>query len=177
VFIANILTIERLSSLQSEEVKTITDTDDAIILNEEEKRLLDRANGRVLLFYLSGPMIFGVSKAISREHNALQNCDVVVLDLSDVPLLGVTASLAIENAIKEAVEKGRQVFIVGAAGKIKRRLERFGILQLLPPHHLLMDRTEAIKEAVAYVTANNLDRDVSASSKYRSDFNDAATAQ
>ncbi|MBF2004138.1 MAG: SulP family inorganic anion transporter [Chlorogloeopsis fritschii C42_A2020_084] len=177
VFIANILTIEHLSSLQSEEVKTITDTDDAIILNEEEKRLLDRANGRVLLFYLSGPMIFGVSKAIAREHNALQNCDVVVLDLSDVPLLGVTASLAIENAIKEAVEKGRQVFIVGAAGKIKRRLERFGILQLLPPHHLLMDRTEAIKEAVAYVTANNLDRDVSASSKYRSDFNDAATAQ
>ncbi|RUR76474.1 SulP family inorganic anion transporter [Chlorogloeopsis fritschii PCC 9212] len=177
VFIANILTIERLSSLQSEEVKTITDTDDAIILSDEEKRLLDRANGRVLLFYLSGPMIFGVSKAIAREHNALQNCDVVVLDLSDVPLLGVTASLAIENAIKEAVEKGRQVFIVGAAGKIKRRLERFGILQLLPPHHLLMDRTEAIKEAVAYVTANNLDRDVSASSKYRSDFNDAATAQ
>ncbi|MDM9380342.1 SulP family inorganic anion transporter [Chlorogloeopsis sp. ULAP01] len=177
VFIANILTIERLSSLQSEEVKTITDTDDAIILSDEEKRLLDRANGRVLLFYLSGPMIFGVSKAIAREHNALQNCDVLIVDLSDVPLLGVTASLAIENAIKEAVEKGRQVFIVGATGKIKRRLERFGILQLLPPHHLLMDRTEAIKEAVAFVTANNLDRDVSASSTYRSDFNDAATAQ
>ncbi|MFQ4141058.1 SulP family inorganic anion transporter [Chlorogloeopsis sp. ULAP02] len=177
VFIANILTIERLSSLQSEEVKTITDTDDAIILNDEEKRLLDRAHGRVLLFYLSGPMIFGVSKAIAREHNALQNCDVLIVDLSDVPLLGVTASLAIENAIKEAVEKGRQVFIVGATGKIKRRLERFGILQMLPSHHLLMDRTEAIKEAVALVNASQLDRDVSASSTYRSDFNDAATAQ
>lgn len=41
VFIANILTIDRLSELQSQEVKTISDTDDAIVLNNEEKRLLD----------------------------------------------------------------------------------------------------------------------------------------
>ncbi|MDP5338344.1 MAG: SulP family inorganic anion transporter, partial [Nodularia sp. (in: cyanobacteria)] len=71
VFIANILTIERLSQLQSQDVKTITDADDAIILNDEEKQLLDQANGRVLLFYLSGPMIFGVSKAIDREQSAM----------------------------------------------------------------------------------------------------------
>ncbi len=176
VFIANILTIERLSNLQSQDVKAISDTDDAIVLNEQEKRLLDQANGRVLLFYLSGPMIFGVSKAIAREHSAMKDADVLILDLSDVPLLGVTASLAIENAIKEAVEKGRQVFIVGATGKIKRRLERFGILKLLPQNHLLMDRTEALKQAVALVNGY-VDVNPSATSNYGIDFNDTATIQ
>ena len=66
VFVANILTIERLSNLRSEEVKTITDADDAIILNDVERDLLDRANYSVLLFQLEGPMIFGVAKAIAR---------------------------------------------------------------------------------------------------------------
>jgi SulP family sulfate permease len=153
VFIANILTIDRLSELQSQEVKTITDTDDEILLNAEEKQLMAQAQGRVILFYLSGPMIFGVSKAIAREHTAMKDADALILDLSDVPLLGVTASLAIENAIKDAVDKGLEVFIIGAAGKIKRRLERLGIMAQIPPDHFLMDRTEALRQAVSHVKA------------------------
>ncbi|AFZ31133.1 sulfate transporter [Gloeocapsa sp. PCC 7428] len=151
VFIANILTIERLSQHQSQDVKVISDTDDDIILTQEEKQLLEQANNRVLLFYLSGPMIFGLSKAIAREHTAMQDHDVLILDLSDVPILGVTASLAIENAIKDAVEQGRQVFIVGATDKIKRRLERLGIFDLLPSQNVTMDRVEALRQAVEYV--------------------------
>jgi sulfate permease, SulP family len=155
VFIANILTIERLSNLRAKDVKVIndavTDTDDAILLSDEEKQLLASANGRILLFHLSGPMIFGVSKAIARQQTAMKDHDVLILDLSDVPLLGVTSSLALENAIQEACEKGRQVFIVGAAGQTKRRLERFGMLRFVPAEHLLMDRKEALKQAVALV--------------------------
>ncbi|NEO30805.1 MAG: SulP family inorganic anion transporter [Symploca sp. SIO3C6] len=156
VFVANILTIESLSELRSQDVKAITDADDEIILNPEEKRLLAEAEGRVLLFYLSGPMIFGVAKAISREHTAMEDHDVLIVDLSDVPKLGVTSSLALENAIKEACEKGRQVFIVGATGSIKRRLERFGILALIPTKNLLVDRTEALRQAVTLVKGENV---------------------
>jgi len=151
VFIANILTIDRLSELQAQEVKTITDNDDEILLSPEEKRLLNQANGRIILFYLSGPMIFGVSKAIAREHTAMKEADVLIVDLSDVPLLGVTASLAIENAIKDAIDKGLQVFIVGATSKIQHRLERLGILAQIPPDHVLMDRTIALQQAVTFV--------------------------
>jgi SulP family sulfate permease len=152
VFVANILTIDRLSQLQSQSVKAVTDADDEILLNETEKHLLEQADGRVLLFHLSGPMIFGVAKAIAREHNAVSHCEALILDLSDVPHLGVTSSLAIENAIKEALDGDRQVFIVGATGQIKRRLEKMGILAALPSQHLLMDRTEALRLAVAEVS-------------------------
>ncbi len=48
-------------------------------------------------------MIFGVAKAISREHNLINEYQALVLDLSEVPLLGVTSSLALENAITEAI--------------------------------------------------------------------------
>ena len=157
VFIANLLTIKRLTDLQSQDVKAVTDADDEIQLSDEEKELLNQGNGRILLFYLSGPMIFGVSKAIARQQTAMEDHDVLILDLSDVPLLGVTSSLAIENTIKEACEHDRHVFIVGAAGKIKRRLEKFGILELLPPNHLIMERKEALRQALALINGRELE--------------------
>ncbi|MEM8610497.1 MAG: SulP family inorganic anion transporter [Cyanobacteria bacterium P01_H01_bin.105] len=169
VFVANILTIERMSELRSESVRAITDADDAIRLDVDEKRWLDEGNGRVLLFQLGGPMIFGVAKAISREHNAVGECDAIVFDLGDVPHLGVTASLALESAIKEAIEKERDVYIVGAAGQTKRRLSSLNVFDLIPSNHLLMDRSEALRQAVLkiYPTATALESasSVDASSK------------
>jgi SulP family sulfate permease len=41
----------------------------------------------------------------------------LIVDLSEVPILGVTSSLAIENAIKEAIDVGREVIVVGATGR------------------------------------------------------------
>ncbi|MCS6959978.1 MAG: SulP family inorganic anion transporter [Pseudanabaenaceae cyanobacterium SKYGB_i_bin29] len=149
VFIANILTIEKLSNLQSQEVRTITDSDDDMPLSALEKELLNQAKGKVLLFYLSGPMIFGVAKAIAREHNAMQKVDTIIIDLGDVPMLGVTASLAIENVIKEAVEEGRNVFLAGAKGATKIRLQRLGVLDLIPPENQVADRRIALETVVA----------------------------
>ncbi len=183
VFIANILTIERLSNLQAQDVKTVSDADDEIALSQEEKQLLDQANNRVLLFYLSGPMIFGVSKAIAREHTAMKDHDILIVDLSDVPMLGVTASLAIENAIKDAIDQGRHVFIVGATGKIQQRLERLGILNLLPQENIMMNRLEALQRAVLLVkrfenvaatSSYHLDANSTTSEGYGTDVNDAA---
>ena len=151
VFIANILTIERLDQLQTNSVKAITDADDQIVLTDEEKQLLDAANGRVLLFHLSGPMIFGVAKAIEREHRAIANYDVLIVDLSEVPVLGVTSSLAIESAIQEVIDAGRDVIIVGATGKVRNRLEKLGIAGLIPGHYWMDERLNALKEGLDLV--------------------------
>jgi len=148
IFVANIITIERLSQVQSKSVKLITDTDDDVRISPEEKQLLDLGKGRILLFYLSGPMIFGLSKAIAREHNSMQATDILVMDLTDVPMMGVTASLAIENAIRDAVDKGIQVFLVGASEKLLTRLERLGIFQIVPKDNLFSTRLQGLQTAV-----------------------------
>lgn len=151
VFVANILTIERLSNHRADTVKAVTYDDEEIDLKPEEKQLLEEANGRVLLFYLSGPMIFGVAKAISREHNLINDYQALVLDLSEVPILGVTSSLALENAIQEAVEKGRHVFLVGVRGQAETRLRKLGVMDIVSPDNIMGDRTKALKEALIAV--------------------------
>lgn len=153
VFIANILTIERLSELQALNVKAISDADDAVPLSDEARRLLDGAGGRVLLFYLSGPMIFAVSKAIARQHAAIGRYEAVVIDLADVSLLQVTVSLAIENAIKDAVEAGCEVYLVTTDPKLYAELGQLGILDHIPPGHRHCERDQALREAVARLPA------------------------
>jgi SulP family sulfate permease len=152
VFIANILTIEKLSELQSQEVRTITDSDDDMQLSPIERDLLKQAQGQVLLFYLSGPMIFGVAKAIAREHNAMAKVGTIIVDLSDVPMLGVTASLAIENVIKEAIEEGREVYLVGVKGATRTRLQRLKVLDMIPEENQVTDRRIALEKAVDKIT-------------------------
>ncbi len=151
VFVANLLTVKSLSDLQMDKVKAITDPSDETQLSHEEKQLLKSAGGRILLFRLGGPMSFGAAKAISQQMTIVQNFDILILDLSDVPLLGVTASLAIENMVKEACEKRREVFLVGASGKIKARLRRLQILNLLPPHNRINNRLKALEQAITLI--------------------------
>ncbi|MBE9029221.1 SulP family inorganic anion transporter [filamentous cyanobacterium LEGE 11480] len=154
VFIANILTIERLSAMQSSSVKLVSDMDDDDTeITSEQKALLDQAQGRVLLFSLSGPMIFGVSKAIAREHNAMQEADALVVDLTEVPSMGVTASLAIENVIRDALDKGLAVYMVGASESVQKRLHKLGLYDLIHAEHILDDRTDALQQAVDHALA------------------------
>ena len=149
VFIANILTIDKMSALQSRSVKSVSTGDGDLMIPDEEKALLDQARGQVLLFQLNGAMIFGVAKAIAREHNAIGDCKAVIFDLSEVSHLGVTAALAVENAVEEAIEKGRQVFVVGAADTTQRRLEKLGLFQKLPRECTSVSRLEALQQAVS----------------------------
>jgi len=156
VFVANLLTVKSLSDLQIDKVKAITEPTDEMALNSEEKRLLKQARGQILLFRLGGPMSFGAAKAISQQMSIVKNFDILILDLSDVPLLGVTASLAIETMVKEACEKRREVFLVGASGRVKARLRRLQILHLLPPHNRINNRLEALKKASVLIKVEDL---------------------
>ena len=153
VFVANMLTIEKLSKLRADKgVTAITDDDDTIDLTEEEKVLLEQGNDQILLFSLKGPMIFGVAKAIARQREAVQNCKAFILDISEVLHLGVTTSLSLENAIQEAVDGDRVVYIVGATGQTYKRLTRLGLLDIVPAERFITDRTVALKQALAAVT-------------------------
>jgi len=147
VFIANILTIEKLSRLQSGNIKAISDADDDTPLTTEETELLDKADGKILFFYLSGPMIFGVSKTIAKHHNTVKEYQAMVLDLSAVPMMDLTVGLALENAIKDALESGCKVFIFCPNGQAIDRLEKLNIPALLPKDAFVDSRKEALEKA------------------------------
>ncbi|WP_070962296.1 SulP family inorganic anion transporter [Vibrio sonorensis] len=152
VFISNVLIIERLSREQARQVKAISDADeDSVPLTDSERALLDRAKGKVLFFYLSGPMIFSVSKAISRQHTSIADYEAMVLDLTDVPMIDVTVGLALENAIKDALDAQCQVYLLCPNEQTRQQLEKFQVLNLVPAENTFSFRYEALKSVVKHM--------------------------
>ncbi|MGC7896326.1 SulP family inorganic anion transporter [Vibrio anguillarum] len=154
VFISNILIIERLSREQARQVKAISDADENDVpLTDSERALLDQANGKVLFFYLSGPMIFSVSKAIARQHNHISDYEAMILDLTDVPMIDVTVG-ALENAINDALDAHCAVYLLCPNVHTKQQLEKFHILDLVPTEQTFSFRYEALNAAVKQVAQN-----------------------
>ena len=152
VFISNILIIERLSREQARQVKAISDADqNDVPLTQSERGLLDQANGKVLFFYLSGPMIFSVSKAISRQHTSIAEYEAMILDLTDVPMIDVTVGLALENAIKDALEANCEVFLLCPNQQTREQLGKFQAIDSLPKENTFLFRYEALQAALKHV--------------------------
>ena len=100
------------------------------------------------MFHLSGPMSFGAAKSISRRLAIVENYEILILDLTTVSRLGVTALLAIETMIKDALAKRRAVFLVGAQAQVHQNLQRLEVLQKLSPAHQVPERIVALERSL-----------------------------
>ena len=149
LFIANIMTVRRLSDLQSDDIQTITCPKEAsVFFNQEEMALFEKGNGHIILFRMTGPMIFGTAKAISRKNIEIQSGDAVILDMTDVSHLGVSSSLAIEETVLDNIKANRRVYVVGAHGQPQQRLNALGVLSQLPETHVVSERIIALRNAL-----------------------------
>jgi SulP family sulfate permease len=148
VFVANVLTIDRMIKMQQDSIKAIKDSNAAEQhLTRDEQTLFEQAKGNILVMALGGPLIFGMAKAISRQHAVLHDHNALIMDFTDVPVLGVSSSLALEKMILDDVAKNNPVFIVGATGDVRKRLCKLGLLEVVPSERVVDTRQEALEMA------------------------------
>jgi len=148
VFLANILTIKRHSELQRQAMRSRSGGDgDHHDLNPEEQALLKQAGDQLLLLQLSGPLSFGASKYLTQLLRSSNNFHTLVLDLSEVSLLGVTAALAIEAICFDCRDQKRQVYVVTATDQPRERLHRLKV-QTIPEVTLTQSRLTALAAAI-----------------------------
>ena len=145
MFVANLLTIE---SLTTHQLAGMGNTDRKA-LPADEQNLLDQCGDAVMLFALQGPLSFGAAKGISERMTLVRQYQVLILDITDVPHLGVTATLAIERIVEEAHSHKRRVLVAGAQGKVRERLEQFAI------GGLCSSRQEALSIAHGWLNASD----------------------
>jgi SulP family sulfate permease len=161
IFLANLFTVQRLTDLQAKQVRAVTNPHEIhhnLDLSLAEEQILNLANGRILLFHLGGPMSFGAAKAISQQMSIVEDYDVLILELNEVPYLGVTATLAIENMVKEADERRRAVYLVGASGIVEDRLRRLKILRRVLEQNPVETRLSALEKGMDIVSQRRLNK-------------------
>ena len=146
VFVANMLTIDSITQTQlegmDEDNPINNESSNNAQLPADEKKLFDQCEGEAMLFRLKGPLSFGAAKGISERMMLIKKYKVLILDITDVPRMGVTASLAIEDMMLEAKNNNRKAFVAGANEKVKERLSKFGV------EGIVSSRKEALTAAL-----------------------------
>jgi len=148
IVLASLLFVKRMSDLQLANIKVITHDKDEPSLSVEEKELLNAAGGRIVLYHLTGPFSFGAAKGMARRLSAANEFDVLVFDLTEVPFLDSSASLALDDAIRQVQDRQKHIYLVGARTEVERTLKRLGVTKLLPAGHTHLRRVDALRQAV-----------------------------
>ncbi len=145
---ASMLFLKEMVDLQLKSISTVTDPDQTETpLSAEERAIMKRAGGDILLYHLAGPMSFGAAKEMSRRLAQFDHYRALVLDLSDVAKLDFTSSRAIDDMIYDAQSTGRQVFLVGGNPQVNDLLRRQGVLERLAAGRQLDNRLNALQAA------------------------------
>lgn len=150
LFVANVMTITKLSELQENDVKAVNDPDNTDLeLSVRENEILRQAKGKIMLLYLRGTMIFGSSRAITRKNSQIGGCHTLVVDITDVKHLGVSAGLALEESILEMINAGRSVYIVTTKEQALERLGKLDVLKKIPEENIIVGREVALERISA----------------------------
>lgn len=150
MFLANLFSLQRQNEQQKQASRSLRggfEPEEAGLLSPQEQQLLRQAGDQVLLLQMSGPLSFGAGKVLTQKLNAIGAFQTLILDLSDVPLLGVTAALAIETLCLDSQEQGRSVVIVVLGDQPLARLNRMGVPGI-PGVSLLPSRQAALQHAL-----------------------------
>ena len=145
--ISSLLFVKRMADAQMQTMKLVFDPTHVDDLNPEEADILERANGRIVMFHLEGPMSFGSAKGIARMLISSKEQDVLIIDLSDVPFIDSSASIALEEVILDAHSDNDYVILCGLRQKVNEVLNKIGVLKLIPADCHAKTRIEALRKA------------------------------
>ena len=153
--LASLLFVKRMADLQLASVRTIDNPAGEASLTEEEAEAMAALGGRALLIQLSGPISFGAASRLHRRISGYQEYDVVILDLTNVPAVDSSATLALENIILNARGKAHDVILVGLSTAVARTFARLGVLSLIKEIERHPTRLEALQYARSLVQTDS----------------------
>lgn len=117
----------------------------------EERRLLDLSNGKVALFdFAGGPLSFGAAADLGHHvrEKAKDGMASIILDFSRVPILDLSAAMAVDTIASDAKVAGRKVYITGMNDKVASTLEALDADKHIGADYRFKKRIEALRHAM-----------------------------
>lgn len=151
IVMASLLFVARTAEVQMKGAKFANSSSQIADLAPEEAAILDDAGGRIVLFHIEGPLSFGSARDISRMMQTSGEKDALVVDLSDVPFVDTSASMALEEVIMGLRDTNDTVILCGMRALVRDTLASTGLLALLAEHEVADNRLDALRLAQNFV--------------------------
>ncbi|HRL92734.1 MAG TPA: C4-dicarboxylic acid transporter DauA [Pseudomonas sp.] len=111
-------------------IKRMSDLTDTAALPRHFHQALKDLPEHVLVYAIRGPLFFGAAeKALSVLRRFNNDVKVVIVDISAVPLLDMTALAALDNVLRDYRKQHVGLVLVGTSSRVRLKLRRAGILR------------------------------------------------
>ena len=111
-------------------IKRMGDLTDTAALPRHFHQALKDLPEHVLVYAIRGPLFFGAAeKALSVLRRFNNDVKVVIVDISAVPLLDMTALAALDNVLRDYRKQHVGLVLVGTSSRVRLKLRRAGILR------------------------------------------------
>jgi SulP family sulfate permease len=142
-FVANLVTIRRLSEIQLDNIKLLT-AQDALHLPIYEKELFTELNNHVLLLNISGPIGFGVARGLKQSVSKLDENKALLIDFTDARFVGITSTIAIEEIIMSYQTQGRKILLSNICQRVRDDFNKLQLFDKVPREQIFNTRIEAL---------------------------------
>ena len=111
-------------------IKRMSDLPDTAALPRHFHQALKDLPEHVLVYAIRGPLFFGAAeKALSVLRRFNNDVKVVIVDISAVSLLDMTALAALDNVLRDYRKQHVGLVLVGTSSRVRLKLRRAGILR------------------------------------------------
>ena len=144
VFISNLITIERLTSIQLDHAYLTDGTDVEESQDCPEQQRLSVHLGAVVLMKLVGPLSFGVGRGLRQYLRKYASYQLIVIDLTGAHLVGTSTAMILDELIRTEISNAREIYLVGVSEKAAASLSRLGTLDYLGYDRIFSSMTDAM---------------------------------
>jgi len=111
-------------------IKRMTELTGVKLINPASQQDNPDLPNEIMIYDINGPMFFGAAQnALKTLLSIRQEIKVVIIDMSDVPMIDMTAMVAMQSIINNLAGKGIALIFCGMEADVKLKLKRAGILK------------------------------------------------
>ena len=161
MFIANLVTLDRLTHIQLDnitfkrgdelisEISSETPSNMTnIALTDDIQNKLSKSLANTLLLEIDGPVSFAVSRELSRRFTENLAFTTLVIDLSNAKLIGTTTAIMITDLIDRTKSKNKKVLVITGNEKINQSLHKLSLATLLDKKYQFTNREQALQTLI-----------------------------
>lgn len=151
MIMASLIFLQRVTNLQLSGMEIGTVASEEMGLDDEEEKILSDAKNRIVLFEIGGAVSFGAAKGMIKRVANFDSFDVLIIDMTEVPVIDYTASRALDTIIEDAIALDREVMLVGVRSGVNKTLKKQRVLDRVHSDYIFVKRIGALREALRYI--------------------------
>jgi len=145
IIMASLISASKMSPNQLKQLRISGKDWEDLPLEEEERDILRKAEGKILVVHFDGAFSFCSAKGLGRAVPDFRDEKAILIDCSQTISFDTSTMMSIDALIQRAHAQGLSVAISGIDNSAAQKLQDMRVLDSIPTENRFVKRAEALK--------------------------------